>query len=275
MNNNNNMRRDNEEIPYKSLQEALKLVKQAVQGEREDELFYDYLISVAPTKEEQSIISDIRDDERKHNKMFREIYAYFTGEEIPKASNGKFEEPKTYLGGVKKAFFGELSAMERYRIIRAGMPIRYYRDMVFEILTDELKHADKYNYILNLNVQEAERGDEEENRGRGRKYRDRRAEDRTELEQSEKDRMEAAQMDEGEDGSMEEDEDRMNDGSASLEEMMDYIYPLVYQAVQEAKGGADLVELFSKYILAGALVGSGVPVEEVSDQLESIGLSSR
>ena len=41
--------------------------------------------------------------------------------------------------------------MEKYRIIRAGIPGKYYRDMVFEILTDELKHADKYNYILNIN----------------------------------------------------------------------------------------------------------------------------
>lgn len=273
---------ENEEIPYKSLQEALKLVKQAVQGEREDELFYDYLISKAPTKEEQDIISDIRDDERKHNKMYREIYTYFTGEELPKATNGKFEEPRSYIEGVKKAFFGELSAMERYRIIRAGMPIRYYQDMVFEILTDELKHADKYNYILNLNLEEADRMDEDM-RDREKRYRGRRddgrmedrMEDHMEMDQTSGSKMEAAQRYE-EDDSGEDEEDQMNDdGSVSLDEMLDYIYPLVYQAVLEARGGADLEELFTKYILAGALVGSGVPVEEVADQLENIGLSSR
>ncbi|MFE0556092.1 hypothetical protein ACFW1P_09160 [Paenibacillus sp. NPDC058910] len=36
---------------YKSLDEALALIEQAVSGEREDELFYDYLVSVAPTTE--------------------------------------------------------------------------------------------------------------------------------------------------------------------------------------------------------------------------------
>ncbi|MGI6065895.1 MAG: hypothetical protein ACOYI2_05310 [Bacillota bacterium] len=35
--------------PRFALPKSLKLIKEAVAGEREDELFYDYLISVAPT----------------------------------------------------------------------------------------------------------------------------------------------------------------------------------------------------------------------------------
>lgn len=46
---------------------------------------------------------------------------------------------------------GELRVVEKYRN-RAGMPYRYYRDMVFEILTDEFKHASKYNFIMNLEL---------------------------------------------------------------------------------------------------------------------------
>jgi rubrerythrin len=46
---------------YKTLQEALGLVRQAIEGEREDERFYDYLISVAPNEEEKAIITRIRD----------------------------------------------------------------------------------------------------------------------------------------------------------------------------------------------------------------------
>lgn len=46
---------------------------------------------------------------------------------------------------------GELRVVEKYRN-RAGMPYRYYRDMVFEILTDEFKHASKYNFIMTLSV---------------------------------------------------------------------------------------------------------------------------
>lgn len=136
---------------YKSLNEALKLIKEAIEGEKEDELFYDYLISVAPTEEEKAIIETIRDDEIKHNKMFRKIYRDFTGKEVKSPEFKEIEKPETYLDGIKGALFGELAAVERYRDIRAGLPGKYYRDMVFEILTDELKHADKYNYILNIN----------------------------------------------------------------------------------------------------------------------------
>lgn len=133
---------------YKSPQEALALIVKSVQGEREDELFYDYLISVAPGEEERAIIVSIRDDERKHNRMLREMYYRLTGQTIPPAPEPTFEKPKSYADGLRKAFFGELSAMERYRDVRAGLPDRYDRDAAFEILTDEMKHADKYLYLM-------------------------------------------------------------------------------------------------------------------------------
>jgi len=136
--------------PYKSLEEALALIKQAVSGEREDELFYDYLIAEAPTEEDKEVIRSIRDDERRHNRMFRSIYQAYTGETLPPSTDTAFERPASYSEGLRRALFGELGAVERYRNIRAGLPDRYYRDMVFEILTDELKHASKYNYLITL-----------------------------------------------------------------------------------------------------------------------------
>lgn len=136
---------------YKTLDQALMLIYNAVQGEKEDELFYNYLIGIAPTQEEKNIIMSIRDDEKKHNQMFRKIYQNFTGQQIPQPREVNFVKPNSYIEGIKEALFGELGAVERYRDIRAGLPTQYYRDAVFEILTDELKHATKYNYILNLN----------------------------------------------------------------------------------------------------------------------------
>ncbi|WLR52702.1 ferritin-like domain-containing protein [Bacillus tianshenii] len=139
-------------MPYKSFQNALKLIQESVQSERADELFYDYLISLAPTKEEKKIIKSIRNDERKHNKMLRAMYQALTGQQITTSPDVTFEKPASYIDGIKQALFGELAAMERYRDIRAGLPTRYFRDVVFEILTDEMKHADKYNYILNAEL---------------------------------------------------------------------------------------------------------------------------
>ncbi len=131
---------------------ALDLMQEAVQGERADELLYDYLISVAPTQDEKDIIASIRNDERNHRKWYREAYRYYTGEIIEAKDGEEFVPPASYLEGISNAVFGELNAMEKYRYIREGLPDRYFRDLVFRILTDEMKHATKYNYILTKNA---------------------------------------------------------------------------------------------------------------------------
>lgn len=51
-------------------QQAAELIKESVQGERSDELFYDQLIKMAPNAQQAAIIASIRDDERGHNRMF-------------------------------------------------------------------------------------------------------------------------------------------------------------------------------------------------------------
>ena len=147
-----NMPRPENQMMYNpQLQEALEWVKEAVQGEREDELFYDYLISVAPTREEKEIIASIRDDERRHNRLFRKIYKDFTGMEVPSGGEETFERPRSYIDGIKKALFGELRAVEKYRAIRRALPMGPYRDILFDIITDEIKHSSKYNYLFTLN----------------------------------------------------------------------------------------------------------------------------
>lgn len=136
----------------KSLDNSLKLIKEGVIGEKSDELFYNYLISIAPDEEDKEIITSIRDDELKHNRMFRQIYKDYTGQEIGEGENIDFEKTEDYIDGIVKALFGELKAVEKYREIRAGLPTRNSRDMLFEIITDELKHASKYNYLYTKNI---------------------------------------------------------------------------------------------------------------------------
>jgi len=133
------------------LKKSLEGIKAAVQGEKEDELFYDYLISVAPTSDEKNIITSIRDDERYHNKTFKQIYNNITGIDVLVTGDEKFVKPASYLEGIKKALFGELGAVERYREIRRGLPSTMYRDVLFNIITDEIKHSAKYNYLFTLN----------------------------------------------------------------------------------------------------------------------------
>ncbi len=135
---------------YKSTKKALASAKNSLKDEKHDVIFYDYLISIAPEDDDKEIIGAIRDDEKKHLEMLKQIYGDYTGDEIEE-EEVTFEKPKDYYNGLKKAFFGETEAMEKYRDIRAGLPDMYHRDMMLEIMTDEMEHADKFNYLLNKN----------------------------------------------------------------------------------------------------------------------------
>ncbi|MCX7884540.1 MAG: ferritin-like domain-containing protein [Caloramator sp.] len=134
---------------YDLFQKSLMLIKEAVQDERNDELFYDYLINVSPNEEAKNIIESIRNDERRHNQIFRIIYKNFTGQEIESVDE-PFQKPSSYLDGIKKALKGELSAVVKYRQIKEGLPLGCYQDQVFNILTDELRHASLYNYLITM-----------------------------------------------------------------------------------------------------------------------------
>ncbi|NIK75162.1 rubrerythrin [Paenibacillus castaneae] len=126
-------------------------MKEAVQGERNDELFYDELIKLAPNQDQASIIASIRDDERSHNQMFRDMFKEITGQDITGVSNEQYQRVTSYVEGLQRALLGELSAVEKYRKIWFGLSPGIYRDTVLGIIFDELKHASKYNYLFTLN----------------------------------------------------------------------------------------------------------------------------
>ncbi|MGG1595589.1 ferritin family protein [Terribacillus saccharophilus] len=132
--------------------QLLELLREAIGGEREDRLFYQFLINEAPNQYEKEIIKSIQNDEIKHNMMFRSIYTNLTGTEIEPDNSNVFNKPDNYIRGLEQALFGELAAVEKYRKIRVELPCEYQRDMLFEIITDELKHSSKYNYLFTLNM---------------------------------------------------------------------------------------------------------------------------
>lgn len=131
--------------------QALEMIRKAVQGERHDELFYDELIRLAPTQDQKKIIASIRDDERSHNRMFRQMYRELTGRDVEAAADTPFQKPASYLEGIVTALFGELEAVEEYRKIWSGLPAGVYHDTLLGIIMDEQKHATKYNYLYALN----------------------------------------------------------------------------------------------------------------------------
>lgn len=220
-----------------ALQLSLKLIREAVAGEREDQLFYEYLISVAPTNEEKLIIASIRDDEKRHNRLFRKIYKDLTGQEVPQAAGEEFQRPKSYKDGLVKALFGELAAVEKYRVIRQGLPNTYYRDILFNIITDEIKHSAKYNYLFTLNSQP----------GSSSRSPDTESQVQTETQMPTQTQTQT---------------------QSTADQWVMYIDPLVKRALEESKEGINLTHLFQEFILSGVLVGQGFTPEEAIELVE-------
>ncbi|VBB08127.1 Hypothetical protein LUCI_3392 [Lucifera butyrica] len=135
----------------KAIDYALCLILEALGDEASDRAFYQCLLEIAPDCEQQNIIKSIRNDEIKHFKMFCMIYQELTCEEPMPHQKQEFEEPENYCAAIQKAIFGELSAVELYRKIMFGLCSQRHKDMLFEIITDELKHSGKWNFLYTKN----------------------------------------------------------------------------------------------------------------------------
>lgn len=133
------------------LDESLEMIKKSVSDELNDELFYSTILNQALTDEEKNIISDIKNDEIKHNKLLRNVYYDLTNITLPEAKNVNELEPLTYTENLKKALMGETAAISKYRKILNDMTDRRNYDILMEIMTDEIRHACKYNYLISLN----------------------------------------------------------------------------------------------------------------------------
>ncbi|WP_010250997.1 ferritin-like domain-containing protein [Acetivibrio cellulolyticus] len=131
--------------------EALKLIKEAVEGETEDRMFYQYLIDNAPSEEDKVIITGIRDDEISHFALFRQVYFQLTGQTLPPPQNVTFEKPASYCAGVKKALLGEQNAVRKYRMILFALQDRVQINILTRIITDEIRHGILYNYLYSKN----------------------------------------------------------------------------------------------------------------------------
>ena len=55
---------------------------------------------------------------------------------------------KSYLQNLEKALMGELEAAKKYRKIMGEMPTDASYNVLMEIMVDELRHGNKYNYLI-------------------------------------------------------------------------------------------------------------------------------
>ncbi|ADG83439.1 hypothetical protein Tfer_1284 [Thermincola ferriacetica] len=123
----------------------LRDVEKAANDEAQAALFYTQLMDMAEKEFDKEQIKHARDDERKHLCQLRRLYYSLTGR-YPAV-----EEPvpteTTYKAGLRKAFQDELEAAEFYRAMLLATRDMHIRDLLFEIMIDEMEHADRFSFI--------------------------------------------------------------------------------------------------------------------------------
>lgn len=145
--NRNNTVVDDELI---SLDKAVEGLLNSIKNEKEDEFFYTNLIEMAPDYAKDTI-SSIRDDETRHNEILRFVYSNITGEVAKNSDENVQIQEMTYAEGLEKAFFDEIAAVKKYRRIMGAMPNTKLHTLLMSIMTDELRHASLYNYLIHKN----------------------------------------------------------------------------------------------------------------------------
>lgn len=83
--------------------------------------------------------------------MFRMIYREIMCQSPKTQQTADFQKPASYCAGIEQAIFGELAAVELYRKIMFGLCSPRHKAMLFEIITDEMKHSIKWNFLYSKN----------------------------------------------------------------------------------------------------------------------------
>lgn len=135
-----------------SLNVALEQIKSSIMDERKDELFYENLITMATDENSRDIISSIRDDEKRHNEILRFVYSNISGNVVEIPEEEITIEEMTYADSIEKSLLEEVAAVKKYRRIMGAMPNSKMYTLLMSILTDEIRHASLYNYLISKNM---------------------------------------------------------------------------------------------------------------------------
>lgn len=131
------------------LKDAIKHIRELIEEYYDKKSFYELLLSLTNKDEDIKIIKDIIEDELKHNKLLKKLYYELTGNNFKEDRLDKFEDNMlNYKRNLELGLKKELEETEKYRKIMAAMTDRRKILSVMEILTDKLRHASWYNYLI-------------------------------------------------------------------------------------------------------------------------------
>ena len=124
----------------------LDMILEAIEQENEDARYYEKLSTMVEDENDRESLRRIHLEDTKHFNMLSELYTNLTGREpIFEYDEIEIDEPlsEEFLDGAEE----KLENVELYRNIMMAFLDISVRDMIFEIITDEQKHAQKLNQL--------------------------------------------------------------------------------------------------------------------------------
>lgn len=139
-----------------SINKSINMIRKYINNYGNEELFYNELLKNISDEKVEKIVKDIREDDRNHNRFYKEIYSNLTGQMIPidnyQIPNINKEEKKEHdiSEQLEILLFDKLDNVSNLRKILSVMPNGVNYTLIFAILTDELKNSAKINYLIHI-----------------------------------------------------------------------------------------------------------------------------
>ncbi|MEG1501284.1 MAG: ferritin-like domain-containing protein [Clostridiales bacterium] len=125
---------------YYADQDLIRMLREALAGEKMALRNYDILLNAAGRPEDKAQINKIRRDERRHYLLLEEIYESLTGKEYPPI-NAPASMPKNYCDMVKTSICDELEAAVFHEKLACRLNCIRHKEIICKIINDEKEHA--------------------------------------------------------------------------------------------------------------------------------------
>jgi rubrerythrin len=137
----------NEHKPSLLDRKLLEMIAHAAAGEAAATRYYARLSDMLDGRDKKTV-HDMALDEAKHRHLFEELYANIAGVRMPPAESTEPTEPQGHLPEIfEERLYDELGDAEFYRQIYFALINMDYRDVMFEIITDEMRHATLMSHL--------------------------------------------------------------------------------------------------------------------------------
>jgi rubrerythrin len=123
---------------------VLRLIKDAIASEAEGAAHYTALAEKYPEHREH--FEAMAADEKKHNKMLTALYEELSGQTTVDSQSTATE----FETDLRDALQDELSDARLYRTLYFAMTKPAYKNVLFEIMTDEMLHADMLAAMMGM-----------------------------------------------------------------------------------------------------------------------------